>query len=216
MSDIFNEVDEEIRRERLKQFWSRYGGYVVAVALLVIIGVGGWRGYQWWHAKKAAEAGAVFESAILLASEGKNDEAEAAFGRIAEEGTAYRVLARLRQASELARKDRPGAVKLYDLLVADAKVDGTMQDLARVRGAMLMVDTAPLEEMRARLEPATEGGRIFRHSARELMMFSAWRVGNAAAVKQWSDALVADPETPVGIRTRTEMLMALPAPDARS
>jgi hypothetical protein len=81
---------------------------------------------------------------------------------------------------------------------------------------MLLVDTAPLDEMRTRLEPATAGGRIFRHSARELMMFSAWRAGNAAAVKQWSEALVADPETPVGIRTRTEMLMALPAPDARS
>jgi hypothetical protein len=216
VSDIFNEVDEEIRRERLRQFWERYGIYLIAVALLVIIGVGGWRGYEWWHAKKAAEAGAVFESAVTLASEGKNDEAEAAFGRIAEEGTAYRVLARLRQASELARKDRPGAVKLYDMLVADAKVEGVMQDLARVRGAMLLVDTAPLDEMRTRLEPATADGRIFRHSARELMMFSAWRTGNAAGVKQWSDALIADSETPVGIRTRTEMLMALPAPDARS
>lgn len=216
MSDIFNEVDEEVRRERLKQMWDRYGGYVVALALLVVIGVGGWRGYQWWQAKQAAEAGAVFEAAITLSAEGKHDEAEAAFARIADEGTSYRVLARLRQAGELALKDRPGAVKLYDRLADDSHVELAMRDLARVRGAMLLVDTAPFDEVRTRLEPATGGDRVFRHSARELLLFSAWKAGNPAATKQWADALAADPETPVGIRTRTEMLLALPAPDARS
>ncbi|MCC7348657.1 MAG: tetratricopeptide repeat protein [Variibacter sp.] len=216
MSDIFNEVDEEVRRERLKQMWERYGGYVVGLALLIVIGVGGWRGYQWYQAKQAAAAGAVFEAAVTLASEGKHDEAEAAFARIANEGTAYRVLARLRQASELALKDPPGAVKLYDGLVADSGVEVPMQDLARVRATMLLVDTASFDEVRTRLEPATADGRVFRHSAREMLMFAAWKAGNQAATKQWADALTRDPETPVGIRTRTEMLMALPAPDARS
>ena len=70
MADIFREVDEEVRRERLKQLWDRYSTLIVAVAVLIIAGIGGWRGYQWWEAKKAAEAGAVFESAVTLASEG--------------------------------------------------------------------------------------------------------------------------------------------------
>jgi hypothetical protein len=216
VSDIFNEVDEELRRERLRQLWERYGIYVIALAVLIIIGVGGWRGYQWWEARKAAQAGAVFESAVTLASEGKHEEAAAAFGRIAAEGSAYEMLARLRQAAELGRKDRAGAVKIYDSVIADQGVSTVMQDLARVRSGMLLLDTASLDEMRARLEPATAGERVFRHSARELMAFSAWRTGNTAATKQWFDVMTADPETPVGVRTRTEMLMALSAPDARS
>ena len=216
MADIFNEVDEELRRERLKQFWDRYGWAVIAVALLIIIGVGGWRGYQWWEARKAAEAGAVFEQAVTLTAEGKHDEAQAAFARIGAESSAYRVLARLREAAELGRKDREGAVKIYDGLAADASIGPVMQDLARVRAGMLEIDSAGLDRMKARLEPATAADRVLRHSARELMAFAAWRAGDAAATKQWFDMIVADAETPVGIRTRTEMLMALTAPGAGS
>lgn len=216
MADIFNEVDEELRRERLKAFWQRYGGIVVGVALLVVIAVGGWRTYEWWEAKKAAEAGAVFEQAVTLASDGKYDEAEASFARIATDQTAYRVFAKLRQAAEMARRDRDGAVKIYDELVGQSGIGQPLQDLARVRGGMLLLDTATLAEMRARLEPATEGGRVFRHSARETLAFSAWKAGDGTAAKQWYDAIVADPETPIGVRTRTEMLMALSTPAAGS
>ena len=214
MSDVFNEIDEELRRERLKQLWDRYSLFIIAAAVLIVLAVGGWRGYEWWQARKAAAAGAVFEQAVILVSEGKYEEAEAAFGRIVAEGSAYRVLAKFRQAGEMARRDRDGAVKLYDSLVSDSSIGEALQDLARLRGGMALADTASLDDMRQRLEPATAGGRVFRHSARELMAFSAWRAGNQTAIKQWFDAMVADPQTPLGIRTRAEMLMALSSPQA--
>src|SRR5271170_3007090 len=117
VSDIFQEVDEEVRREQLKKLWERYGTYIIAVLILVIVGVGGWRGYQWWQTKRAAEAGAAFEQAVTLAESGKRQEAEAAFAKLATDGTAsYRVLARLREAAELGRTDRKAAVKAYDEL----------------------------------------------------------------------------------------------------
>ena len=100
MSDIFQEVDEEVRREQLKKLWDRYGNYVVAALILVVAGVAAWRGYAWWEAKKAAEAGAGFEAASTLAEAGKRSEAEAAFGKIAADGTSgYRHLARLRETA---------------------------------------------------------------------------------------------------------------------
>lgn len=216
MADIFQEVDEEVRRERLKQLWERYSTLIVAVAVLIVVGIGGWRGYQWWEAKRAAEAGVIFESAVTLASEGKHAEAEAVFARIAAEGSAgYRVLARLRQAAELATRDREAAVKAYDALASDSSIPAVLQDLARVRAALLLIDTASYGEMRARLEPVAAPGRPFRHTARELLAFAAWRSGETAGVKQWVEAIAADPETPSGTRTRTEMLMALAAPDGK-
>ena len=75
MSDIFQEVDEEVRREQLKKLWDRYGNYVVVAAFLVVAGVAAWRGYSWWDAKKAAETGAAFEAASTLAETGKLSEA---------------------------------------------------------------------------------------------------------------------------------------------
>ncbi len=63
MSDIFREVDEEVRREKLKQLWERHSNLIVALALLIVLGVGGWRGYDWWETRKSAESGAAFEAA---------------------------------------------------------------------------------------------------------------------------------------------------------
>ena len=120
MADIFQEVDEEVRREQLKKLWQRYGNFFVAACLLVVAAVGGWRGYEWWQAKKAGEAGAAFEQAVTLAEAGKHQEAEAAFAKLAVDGSAsYRVLARLREAAELARTDRKAAINAYDEIAAD-------------------------------------------------------------------------------------------------
>src|SRR5487761_1006494 len=81
VADIFNEVDEEVRREQLKKLWERYGTYLIAVCVLVVIGVGAWRGYQWWQNQQAEKSGAVFEQAVELAEAGKPQQAEAAFAK---------------------------------------------------------------------------------------------------------------------------------------
>src|ERR1700746_11816 len=86
-SDIFREVDEEFRRERLEQLWTRHRFTLIALAIVAVAGVGGWRGYQWWEAKKAAEAGAQFEAAVSLAAQGKYDEAVSGFGELRAAGT---------------------------------------------------------------------------------------------------------------------------------
>ena len=73
MSDIFTEVDEEVRREQLKKLWDRYGNYVVAAAVLVIAAVAAWRGYDYWQIRKAAETGAAYDSAARLTEEDAAD-----------------------------------------------------------------------------------------------------------------------------------------------
>ena len=83
MSELFDEVDEEVRRERLKKLWDEYSIYIIAGALLIIAAVGGWRGYQYLEAKKAAEAGAAFDKAVELSEQNKHAEAEAAFTDLA-------------------------------------------------------------------------------------------------------------------------------------
>ena len=212
MADIFHEVDEEVRREQLKKLWERYGHYLVALAILIVAAVAGWRGYEYWQTKKAAEAGAAFEAAMTLSEQGKHEEAGAAFAKIAAEGTSgYRALARLREAAELAQRDPQAAVKLYDDIAADRSAGQVVQDLAALRAAMILVDTTTYDELRRRLEPLTEPDRAFRHSARELLALSAWRAGDLAAAQRWFDMMTTDPETPTGTRQRIDVLMALVA-----
>ena len=113
MSELFDEVDEDVRRDQLKKLWDQYSIYIVAGALLIIASVGGWRGYEYLEAKKAAGAGAAFDKAVELSEQNKHTEAEAAFADLAAKApSGYRVLARLRTATEVASRDPQAAAIL--------------------------------------------------------------------------------------------------------
>jgi hypothetical protein len=210
VSDIFHEVDEEVRREQLKKIWQRYGNYIVVACLIVVVGIAGWRGYEWMQSKHAAESGAAFEQAATLAETGKVQEAEAAFAKLGVDGTTgYRILSRLREAAELARSDPKAAIKAYDEIAADRGAGQVIQDLATLRAGYLLVDGTPYADLRNRLEPLTGPGRAFRYSARELLALSAWKQGDASAAKQWTETIIGDPQTPAGARSRAEVLSQL-------
>lgn len=217
MSDIFDEVDEAVRREQFIKLWERYGYVVIAVAVLIVAAVAAWRGYDYWQSKKAADFGTQFTSAAILAEEGKHDEAEKAFARIAAQGTAgYRVLARMREATEVAQRDPKAAVAIYDELAASSATEQSLRDLAALRAALLLADTAPFPELSRRLEPLAAANAPFRHSAREILAFAAWKAGDSAAVQKWSQLIREDPETPPALRDRIDVLTAVADEDRKS
>jgi hypothetical protein len=217
VSELFDEVDEEVRRDQLKKLWDQYSIYIVAGALLIVAAVGGWRGYQYLEAKKAAEAGASFDKAVELSEQNEHTEAEAAFVNLAANApSGYRALARLRAAAELASTDPQAAAKMYDNISADRSVGAPDQDLAKVRAAALLQDTASYPDMLQRLEAAAAPGATFRHTARELLALSAWRANDATAARRWLDLIANDSETPSSLRSRAEALQALLPPVAKS
>lgn len=210
MSDIFTEVDEEVRRERARQLWARYGSLLIALAVVAVAAVGGWRGYQWYEAKQAAAAGALYDAATDLAEQGKGPEAETAFGKIAAEGAGgYRTLAKLRLAATTAERDPKAGVAAYDAVASDGSVGKVFQEFAGVRAGMLLVDTATLPELTQRLEPLAQAGGAFRHSARELLALAAVKASDTAAAKKWFDMVLSDAETPQSVRSRIDMLKTL-------
>lgn len=217
MSELFDEVDEEVRREQLKKLWDKYSLYFIALMVLVVAAVGGWRGYQYLEAKKAAEAGAVFEKAVELSDQGKHAEAETAFADLAAKApSGYRTLARLRAAAEASARDPKAAAKMYDDIAADSSVGSEWRDLARIRAAGLLVDSASYADIEQRLETSAEPTSTFRHSAREILALSAWRNNDMTAARKWVDAIAEDGETPPGLRSRAEALQALLPPVAKS
>jgi hypothetical protein len=217
VSELFDEVDEEVRRDQLKKLWDQYSIYIIALALLMIAGVGGWRGYQYLEAKKAAEAGAAFDKAAELSDANKHAEAEAAFADLAAKAPwGYRILARLRTAAEVANRDKSAAAKMFDDIAADTSVGAPERDLARIRAAQLLLETTTYPNMLQRLEPATAADATFRHTARELLALSAWRANDTAATRQWLDLIANDGESPPSLRSRAEALQALLPPVAKS
>jgi hypothetical protein len=210
LADIFHEVDEEVRRERLRKLWDQYGLYILILAVLFVAAIAGWRGWEYYQNQRAAQFGSQFEAAAALAEAGKFAEAEKDFAKIAAEANrGYRVLARLREAEAAIPRDRAAAVAQFDAVAADTGVAQRFRDLAAVRAGLLLVDTASFADLEKRLEGVAASGRPFRHTARELLTLSAFRAGDKTALQRWSDLIAGDAESPAQMRGRVEGLMML-------
>jgi hypothetical protein len=107
-------------------------------------------------------------------------------------------------------------VKAYDEISTDASLGPIWQDLAAVRAGLLLVDTAPLADIRRRLDPVAEPTRSFRHTARELLALSAWRNHDFIAARKYIDMIAGDAESPIGVRARADVLSALITADGKS
>ncbi len=212
MSDFIREVEEEYRRDKAIEFWTKYQNWIIGAALIVVVAAGGWR-YMEQQRKIAAEsAGSNFEAAVQLVRDGKGKEAEAAFLDIARAGPpGYGMLARFRAAAELGGREPAEAVKIYDLLAADPAVDPLMQNVARLRAAILRVDSADAAEMKQRVEPLAAPTSSFRHSARELLGLASLRAGDFEAAGRWFDLIVADSQAPQGLRERAGTMLGIVA-----
>lgn len=219
MSDIFREVEEEIRRDQLAAVWKRHGTKIIVAAVVLVAAVGGWRIWQSYETRMRAAAGEAFETAIALSNAEKPKEAVDALEPLAASGPeGYRILARMMAAGELAKIDPAGARAAYEALAADAKVSPALRDLARVRAAAMLVDSAPFAETAGRLRPLAVPNAPFRHYARELLAAAAVKAGETAAAREVLDQIIADGETPPGVRQRAEILIGLvrAGPDGKS
>ena len=210
MSDIFREVDEDVRRENAARLWDKYSIYIYGLAFLIVLATAGWRGYDYWQTKQAEAAGARYEAALALIKSGKADEGQAALVKLQSDGpSGYALLARFQLAAQLGAKDAAAGAKAYDALAADASVDAVLRDVARIQSAYLTVDTMSAADVQQRLSPLAQGTGPFRHAARELLGLSALKAKDYENAGRWFDAIVTDAATPEGIRSRAEAFIGL-------
>lgn len=209
--DFFREVDEAVRQDEFKRLWDRYGLFVLAGAVMIVGGVAGYKGWVYWQAKQAADAGARFTGALTLIDDGKQEDAITAFADLASRGPAgYRVLSRFQLAAAAVRAKRTDeAVKIYDKLAADSGVGSVSQGFARIQAASLLVDTAGFDEIKQRVGSLAEGTGPWRHSAREILGLAGYRAGDNAEAERYFTRALVDPGIPPNLRRRAEVMLAL-------
>jgi hypothetical protein len=213
MSDdsFIREVNEEIRQDKAKAAWRRFGPLLIGAALLVVLGTAGWRGYEYWTESRANRSGDAFSQALTLANEGKNDEALTALQSLQDDGYgAYPLLARMRGATVLAEKgDFAGAVAAFDAVAADGSIPVAIRDMARLRAALLLVDHGSHADVASRVEALTADQNPLRHSAREALGLAAWKEGKAADALSLFEQIAADDGAPRNVRERASLMIEL-------
>ncbi len=208
MSDIFREVDEDVRSDQLTTLWSRYSIVVVALALAIVAGTAIFVYQRGQKQVRDEAAGARYQAAEALAAQNKPEDAAKAFDEIARTAPhGYQILARLRAAEETGLTDRAGAVKQFDALAADTGVEPLLRDLARLRAGLLRVDEAGQAEMLQRFGPLMNGP--YRHTAREYLGLAALKRGDYEAAGKWFDEIIVDPSAPVDLNQRVQAFLSL-------
>ena len=133
MADIFREVDEELQQERAAKLWSKYGGWVIAISLAVVLGVAGnvfWTNYK---ADARAKQSAALESALLPLADDQPAAAATALSQFAGDADAgYAMIARFQEAAAHVKAgDVDGAAATYQAIASDSATPSLMATLRR-------------------------------------------------------------------------------------
>ncbi len=214
MSDIFREIDEELRRDSLQQLWTRYGKYVIGLAVVVVIAtaaVMGWREYKY---RQYQEQGARFGAALDLARQGKNADAADAFTALAQNADRGRAsLARLEAAaSKAASGEADGAIAIYDQLAGDNSADQVFRDMATLLAARYALDKGDPATVVARLQPLTNAANPWHGLAVELTALAELKSGDKAKARADFDGLAKDNTVTQGVRQRAAGMVQVLGP----
>ncbi len=209
MSDIFREVEEEVRQERLQKWWKKYGDYVIAGVSVIAITVGGYKLWQHYEMQQQLKASSEYQSAIQLAQTGQNEQAAQAFAQIAKHAPGgYALVAQLSRADMLAATGRrTEAVAIY-MDVAQKENSG-LGDLARIRAAWAQADILSTDDLKKLLAPLTQSESPWRFMALEILAYRDFHDGLTKKAQQEYESLAAAKDAPSGLRQRAQAMATL-------
>ncbi|MEQ9641103.1 MAG: tetratricopeptide repeat protein [Alphaproteobacteria bacterium] len=211
MSDIFREVDEDVRKDQLTSLWKKYGVFVIAAAVALVLGTAAsvaWREYQ---ASVRTQEAQAYLDAITALQESDTGPALGQLGKLAADGdTGYATLARLQEAAALQRSgDGQAAVASYDTMAEDDDVPEIYRDLARLLAVLILLDDGASEAVSARVNALLAPDNPWRFNAREVDAILALRDGNREAAANKFKSLADDNEAPAGMRSRARQVLAV-------
>ena len=181
MADFFHEIEEDLRRDQAMALWKKYGSWVIAAALLLVLAVAGHWGWTKYSTHQRLRASADF-----LAAAGNADAAQrdAALAKVAAEGGSYATLARFRLAqTALAADDKAKARGILGEIAADGSTDPALAGLARMQAALLELEIGKPEAAAELVKDMTVEGHAYRLAALEVTGLAALAGGDKAKAR---------------------------------
>jgi hypothetical protein len=198
------EVDENLRRDQLRESAERYGKWIIAGVVLFLAAIGGYLYWQHRQDQQAVANSEAMSAALDKAGSGNIKGAEADMAPLSESSNdVTRATALLGRASLATQQNnRKMASDIFKQVAADDGLPQPFRDLATVRGTMLDFDTMKPDEVIVRLKPLVEPGKPFYGTAGELTAMAMLAKGDRAGAGRLFAAIAADRQVPQTIRDR--------------
>ena len=133
MADIFDEIDEDLKRDHMQLLWARYGKIVIAAVLAIVLLVAARQGYTTWQTSRAEASASAYQQALQ-----SNDVVGALEAQLGQLSAGYKMLAQFQIAAEHAASgDFVAAEARYLRLASDGSVDPLYQQAATLLSVMV-------------------------------------------------------------------------------
>ena len=210
MGDIFREIDEDLRRDRMEDIWKRYGKYIVTGAGVIIVATAGWVAWQEYQQRNNVNITAQMHTAMSAVRDGDNDAAIAAFAEVSQNGSnGQAALALLQEAALRANNgDRDNARVLYRNVLENGALDAPYHALATIRLVELDLADGNPADLLGLLQPLMADGSPWRLTAWELAAYLERRVGNLDAARAHLQRIMDDGDSSASARARAEAFLA--------
>jgi hypothetical protein len=203
---LLREVDEELRRDRMRKLWRQSAPFIFGAAAAVILLVAGYEGWRWWTGSNAARSSDQFYAAAQAADGSDLAAAEKALDEVIAQGSgAYPALAQFRQASLLAQQGKiDEAVAAYDALATNQS-STHLRELALVMGANLLVDKGDVAAVTQRVGGSIVPESPMRNAAREVLGLVQYKAGELDAAMTTFQAIIDDPLASRDLQSRVQL-----------
>lgn len=211
MTDVFEEVEEEIRSERLKRLARNWLPILGGILLVALIAALSWWGWQSFETSRAHAGSIAYQRGLEALQSGDSAGAETAFGEAADKGNgAYKALALQQRAGIAAAANRiPDAITLLDD-AAKATREPILHDTAVYKSALLMMDNgATLEDIEAKLTPLTKEGRPMLPFAQEALGMARLQFNKPAEAREVFVLLTLGQDVPDSVRQRAQAAIGM-------
>ncbi len=212
MVDVFDEVEEQLRSERYTSLALKSLPWLGAIAAAAVIGVGGYWGWNSYQADQANKASEGYQTALETAQKQGPDKAFGQFKTIADgNAKGYKALALLQMGDiRLDANKTQEAVGYFDA-AAKASPSPVLGDLARLKSAFALMDTASYKDIESRLTPLAGEKSPYRVYAREALAFAKLQAGDVAGAR--ADFVILanslDTTTSEAVRQRAQAAMQM-------
>jgi hypothetical protein len=204
-NDTFlKEVDENLRRDRMTDFFKSYGKWVAVAVVLFLAAIGGWIYWEEQQKRTSSDQSEKLHAVLTDLAAGKT---QAVPQRVAEleksHSDVVRASAILTDAAvALEKNNRSAAIAKYRELANDKGLAQPYRDVATVRLTALEFDTIKPEEVIARLQPLAKPGNAWFGSAGEMTALALMKQNKNAEAGRLFAAIAADQQVPSSIRSR--------------
>lgn len=209
---FLKEVDDELRREQISNFFTRFGWWIIGGVVAILAGVGG---YLWWSSHQAQAREAAGENLVAAVSQlgGGTRGAAAAKPQIdALAGSSiegYRASALFaRAASQAQAGDNRGAIATFRGIEGDQGLDQVYRDAAMIRRTQLEFDGLQPQEVIRRLGAIATGDSAWAGAAGEMVGAAHLKMNRPDLAGPVFMRVARDENAPETMRQRASMMAA--------